>query len=112
MRNAFAISTAAGITIYEYRRVEAVRESIIGHHQMATILKDYDHDYPDIHTHTFSHLTAYLELHLPNVVSHDDVWRQTPKIRCHVSYWLMGFWVFFADIRAENREKHMFAQII
>jgi hypothetical protein len=72
MRNAFAISTAAGIIIDEYRRVEAVRESIIGHYQMVTILKDYDHDYPDLHTHTFSHLTAYLELHLPNVVSHDD----------------------------------------
>ncbi len=72
MRNAFAISTAAGIIIYEYRRVEAVRESIIGHHQMMTIFKDNDHDYPDLHTHTFSHLTAYLELNLPNVVSHDD----------------------------------------
>jgi hypothetical protein len=72
MRNAFAISTAAGIIIDEYRRVEALRESIIEHHQMVTILKDYDHDYPDLHAHTFSHLTAYLELHLPNVVSHDD----------------------------------------
>ncbi len=39
---------------------------------MVTILKDYDHDYPDLHTHTFAHLTVYLELHLPNVVSHDD----------------------------------------
>jgi hypothetical protein len=56
----------------QYRRVEALRESIIGHHQMVTILKDYDHDYLDLHAHTFSHLTAYLELHLPNVVSHDD----------------------------------------
>jgi hypothetical protein len=72
MRNAFAISTAAGIIIDEYRRVEALRESIIGHHQMVTILRDYDHDYPDLHAHTFSHLTAYLELHLPNVMSHDD----------------------------------------
>jgi hypothetical protein len=72
MRNAFAISIAAGIIIDEYRRVEAVRESIIGHHQMVTILIDYDHDYPNLRTHTFSHLTAYLELHLPNVVSHAD----------------------------------------
>ena len=72
MRNAFAISTAAGIIIDEYRRVEALRESIIGHHQMVTILRDYDHDYPDLHAHTFPHLTAYLELHLPNVMSHDD----------------------------------------
>ena len=70
MRNAFAISTAAGIVIEEYRRVDAVRDSIIGHHQMVSILKDYDHDYPDLHTHTFAHLSAYLELHLPNVVSH------------------------------------------
>jgi hypothetical protein len=72
MQNAFAISTAAGIIIDEYRRVEAIREYVIGHHQMVTILKDYDHHYPDLHTHTFSHLTAYLELHLPNVVSYDD----------------------------------------
>jgi hypothetical protein len=71
MRNAFAISTAAGIIIDEHRRVDAVQESIIGHHQMVAILKDYDYDYPDLHTRTFSHLTAYLELHLPNVVSHD-----------------------------------------
>jgi hypothetical protein len=69
MRNAFAISTAAGIIIDESHRVEAVRESIIGHHQMVTILKDYDHDYPDLHTHTFAHLTAYLELHLMFVQS-------------------------------------------
>jgi hypothetical protein len=59
LQNAFAISTAAGITIDEYRRVEAMRESIIGHHQMVTILKDYDHNYPDLHAHTFSRLTAY-----------------------------------------------------
>ncbi len=72
MRNAFAISTAAGIIIDEYRRVDAVRDSIIGHHQMVSILKDYDHEYPDLHTHTFAHLTAYLELHLPIVVSHDN----------------------------------------
>jgi hypothetical protein len=72
MRNAFTISTTAGIIIDEYRRVEAVRKSIIGHHQMVTILKDYDNDYPDLHTRTFSHLTAYLELRLPNVASHDD----------------------------------------
>jgi hypothetical protein len=72
MINAFAISTAAGIIIDEYQRVDAVRDSIIEHHQMVSILKDYDHDYPDLHTHTFAHLTAYLELHLPNVVSHDN----------------------------------------
>ncbi len=47
-------------------------KSIIGHHQMVTIFKDYDRDYPDLHAHTFYHLTVYLELHLPNVVSHDD----------------------------------------
>ena len=64
--------SAAGIIIDEYRHVEAVRESIIGHHQMVTILKDYGHDYSDLQTHTFSHLTVYLELHLPNVVSHVD----------------------------------------
>jgi hypothetical protein len=72
MRNAFAISTSAGITIDEYRRAKALRESIIGHHQIVTTLKDYDHDYLDLHAHTFAHLTAYLELHLPNVVSQDD----------------------------------------
>jgi hypothetical protein len=57
MRNASAISTVEGINIDEYPCIEAVQESIIGHHQMVTILKDYDHDYPDLHTYTFSHLS-------------------------------------------------------
>jgi hypothetical protein len=60
--DAFAISTAAGIIIDKYRRVEALRESIIGHHQM---VKDYDHDYPDLHAHTFSHLTVALSYTYP-----------------------------------------------
>ena len=33
---------------------------------------DYDHDFPELQTHTFARMSAYLELHLPNVVSHDD----------------------------------------
>jgi hypothetical protein len=50
---------------------------------MVTILKDYDHDYPDLYVHTFSHLTAYLELHLPNVVSHDDA-TKTPGLSSQI----------------------------
>ncbi len=69
MRNAFAISTAAGIIIDEYRGVEAVRDRAPpngnNHQGLRSRL-------PDLHTHTFAHLTAYLELHLPNAVSLDD----------------------------------------
>jgi hypothetical protein len=72
MRNAFTISTSAGIPVDEFRRVELLRDSIIGHHQMVKILMDYDHDFPELQTHTFARMSAYLELHLPNVVSHDD----------------------------------------
>ena len=72
MRNAFTISTSAGIPVDEFRRVELLRDSIIGHHQMVKILMDYDHDFPELQSHTFARMSAYLELHLPNVVSHDD----------------------------------------
>ena len=72
MRNAFTISTSAGIPVDEFRRVELLRDSVIGHHQMVKILMDYDHDFPELQTHTFARMSAYLELHLPNVVSHDD----------------------------------------
>jgi hypothetical protein len=68
--HSLSVSSAAGID--SYRRVKLLRESIVGYHQMITILNDYNHDYPDLHIHTFSHLTAYLGLHLANVVSHDD----------------------------------------
>jgi hypothetical protein len=33
---------------------------------------DYDHDFPELQSHTFTRMSAYLELHLPNVVPHDD----------------------------------------
>ena len=72
MRNAFTISTSAGIPVDEFRCVELLRDSIIGHHQMVKILMDYDHDFPELQSHTFARMSAYLELHLPNVVSHDD----------------------------------------
>ena len=72
IRNAFTISTSAGIPVDEFRRVELLRDSIIGHHQMVKILMDYDHDFPELQSHTFARMSAYLELHLPNVVSHDD----------------------------------------
>jgi hypothetical protein len=72
MRNAFSISTLAGIPMDEFRRVELLRDSIIGHHQTVKILMDYDHDFPELQSHTFSRMSAYLELHLPNVLSHDD----------------------------------------
>ena len=75
MRNAFTISTSAGIPVDEFRRVELLRDSVIGHHQMVKILMDYDHDFPELQTHTFARMSAYLELHLPNVVSHDDATR-------------------------------------
>ncbi len=37
-----------------------------------TFLMDYDHDFPELQSHTFARMSAYLEMHLPNVVSHDD----------------------------------------
>jgi hypothetical protein len=70
-----AVMDSVGDTIRHIIAIAASKlceNPLSGHHQMVTILKDYDHDYPDLHTHTFAHLTAYLELHLPNVVSHDD----------------------------------------
>ncbi len=40
---------------------------------MVKILMDYDYDFPELQSHTFARMSAYLELHLiPNVVSHDD----------------------------------------
>jgi hypothetical protein len=68
MRNAFSTSTSAGIPVDELRRVELLRDFIIGHHQMVKILMDYDYDFPELQSHTFARMSAYLELHLPNVV--------------------------------------------
>ncbi len=39
---------------------------------MVRIFMDYDHDFPELQSHTFARMSVYLELHLPNVVSHDD----------------------------------------
>ncbi len=60
MRNAFSISTSAGIPVDEFRRVELLRDSIIGHHQMVKTLMDYDHDFPELQSHTFARMAERL----------------------------------------------------
>ncbi len=72
MRYAFSMSTSTGIPVDEFRRVELLRDSIIGHHQMVKLLMDYDYDFPELQSHTFARMSAYLERHLLNAVSNDD----------------------------------------
>jgi hypothetical protein len=66
VRNAFSISTSAGIPVDEFRHVELLRDyHAIGHRIMVKILMDYDHDFPDLQLRTFAKMDAYLELHPP-----------------------------------------------
>jgi hypothetical protein len=63
--------TTAGIPVDELTRVKLLRTSIIGHHVIVELLRDYDHDYPDFLKRTFASLCAYINLHLPNAESCD-----------------------------------------
>jgi hypothetical protein len=61
----------AGIPVNELTRVKLLRTSILGHHVIVELLREYDHDYPDFLQRTFANLSAYINLHLPNAESRD-----------------------------------------
>jgi hypothetical protein len=71
MQNAFSVGTTAGIPVDELARVKLLRTSILGHHVIVELLRDYDHDFPDFLKRTFANLCEYINLHLPNAESRD-----------------------------------------
>ncbi len=68
MQNAFSVGTTAGIPVDELTRVKLLRTSILSHHVIVELLRDYAHDYLDF---LFANLCAYINLHLPNAESRD-----------------------------------------
>jgi hypothetical protein len=61
------MQTTAGYPIEEHRKVRTFRQSVLGHHLIAGILADFDHENLDPLLQTYDHITAYVKKHLPNL---------------------------------------------
>jgi hypothetical protein len=58
---------AAGYKIEEYRKVSIFKRSVIGHHQIAQCLHDFDKKYTDPLATTYDQITAYVAKRLPTL---------------------------------------------
>jgi hypothetical protein len=73
MRQHMLMQTTAGYPIEEHRKVRIFRKSVLGHHLIAGILADYDHENLDPLQHTYDLITAYVKKHLPNLRAAADM---------------------------------------
>ena len=73
MRQHMLMQTTAGYPIEEHRKVWIFRKSVLGHHLIAGILADFDHENLDPLLQTYDNITAYVKKHLPNVRSAADM---------------------------------------
>ena len=58
---------AAGYQIEEYRKVSIFKRSVIGHHQIAQCLQDFDKEFTDPLANTYDQITAYVAKRLPTI---------------------------------------------
>jgi hypothetical protein len=64
---------AAGYHIEEYRKVSILKRSVIGHHQIALCLQDFDKDFTDPLANTYDQITAYVAKRLPVIRASADL---------------------------------------
>jgi hypothetical protein len=67
MRQHMLMQTTAGYPIEEHRKVRIFRKSVMGHHLIAGILADFDHENLDPILHTYDNITVYVKKHLPSL---------------------------------------------
>ncbi len=67
------MQTTAGYPIEEHRKVRILHKSVLGHHIIAGILADFDHENLDPLLHTYDLITAYVKKHLPNLRAAADM---------------------------------------
>ena len=73
MRQHMLMQTTAGYPIEEHRKVRIFRKSVLGHHIIAGILADFDHENLDPLLHTYDLITTYVKKHLPNLRAAADM---------------------------------------
>ncbi len=73
MRQHMLMQTTAGYPIEEHRKVRIFRKSVLGHHIIAGILANFDHENLDPLLHTYDLVTAYVKKHLPNLRAAADM---------------------------------------
>ena len=73
MRQHMLMQTTAGYPIEEHRKVWIFRKSVLGHHLIAGILADFDHENLDPLLQTYDNITAYVKRHLPNLRAAADM---------------------------------------
>ena len=61
MRQHMLMQTTAGYPIEEHRKVRIFRKSVLGHHIIAGILVDFDHENLDPLLHTYDLITTYVK---------------------------------------------------
>ena len=64
---------AAGYHIEEYRKVSIFKRSVIGHHQIALCLQDFDKEFTDPLATTYDQITAYVAKRLPVIRAAADL---------------------------------------
>ena len=61
------IQIAAGYRIEEYRKVSIFKRSVIGHHQIAQCIQDFDKEFTDPLANTYDQITTYVTKRLPTI---------------------------------------------
>jgi hypothetical protein len=73
MRQHMLMQTTAGYPIEEHRKVRIFQKSVLGHHLIAGILADFDHENLDPLLQTYDNITSYVKKHLPNLRAAADM---------------------------------------
>jgi hypothetical protein len=64
---------AAGYQIEEYRKVSIFKRSVIGHHQIALCLQDFDKEFTDPLANAYDQITSYVAKRLPVIRASADL---------------------------------------
>jgi hypothetical protein len=73
LRQHMLMQTTAGYPIEEHRKVRIFRKSVLGHHLIAGIIADFDHENLDPLMHTYDLITTYVKKHLPSLRAAADM---------------------------------------
>ncbi len=63
----FDVSETAGYPVDERKKVEIFRETVCAHPLVLKVLEEFDFDFPDARTCTYTQICEFLILHLPNI---------------------------------------------
>ena len=106
MRENFNTSVVGGHPIQEYDRVEYLRKSVAGHVLIDQTLRQFDFQHPDESQHRFEDIVSYIEDHLPNLQSANNIAAQaTAHIMTSEAYLTLEAEVKSLKAAAQDQKK-------